>query len=123
MVGAVTVPERVKLKGFSSASLLQNESGPLKTSAVVASRRTVKVVEAPGARVAAPKPAVTVKPVGTLMTGPRVRSAVPVLRTVNVLLTGAPTLVDPKLTAPVSSEISVAPSSTWISGAGQSSRT
>src|SRR5262245_45208295 len=111
----VTVPEMVKLKGFSSASLLPQDNCPRYVPDPVASSRTVKVVEAPGARlVLLVQPEVTVKPDDTLTGAYKVRPAVPRLRTVKVRLTGVPTGVVPKLTAPALSAMLLLPSSTWI---------
>jgi len=86
---------------------------------VVASIRTVNVVEAPAASVVAPKPEVTVNPASTVMGVVNVRLLVPRFLTVNVRLTAVPTTVLPKASLPVPSGISVVPSSTWISGAAE----
>ena len=84
----MTVPVMLKLNGFSSLSLVQKLIWPLLVPAVVASNRTVKVVEPPATKLIA-KSSVTVNPVGT-PTYPKVNPAVPVFRTVKVRATAAP---------------------------------
>ncbi len=82
----------------------------------MASRRIAKLVDAPTASVVEPKLDVTLNPAGTVMGAANVRLLVPTFLTVNVLLTGVPVNVLPKLSLPVPSGMSLVPSNTWISG-------
>ena len=77
----------VKLKGFSSLSLVAKETWPLKVPRTPVLRPTVKVVKAPGASVVLPKPDARKKRSGTVMVGPSVRLVLPMFRTVNVRVT------------------------------------
>ena len=113
----VTVPLIVKLNVASSVSFVPKEICPDGLPKLPASMRTVKVVEAPAARVVAPKLLVTVKPAGTLMGPLSVRSKLPMFRTVKVFSTEVPGCVNPKDTFPLSSTISVPLSCTETSGA------
>jgi hypothetical protein len=106
------------LKGLSRASLLLKETSPLKLPTTEVLRRTEKVSVAPGARLAG-RPSAREKPAGTVI-APRVRAALPVLRTRKERTTGfAPRVTVPKLmgVARPSAMTMPLPVSTLISGA------
>ena len=104
-------PETVKVKGFRAGSLVAKATEPLKTPTAAASRRTAKVVEAPGARVVELKSDARLKPVGSEI-APSVRLDEPALVTVKVCVVGDPTSVRPKSTEPVPEVSAVDPSNT-----------
>ena len=112
-----TLPPTVKLNGFSSASFVANDNGPLNVPSALAWSCTTNVAVAPGLIAVVEKLDSTANPPGTEIGSTSVRSCVPTLRTVNVLLTGVPGPVVPKATLPLLSVISTDPSQSWISGA------
>src|SRR5438067_4482063 len=77
--GALTWPLIAKLKGFSLASLVENETCPERLPADRVSRASVKDSIAPGA-IGPTSGSATVKPAGALM-APTVSGAAPSLRT------------------------------------------
>ena len=114
---AVAVPVTVKSNGVLVVSFETKLTGPANAPTVAGSKRTTKLVVCPGATVVVPKPADRLKPAGSVIV-PSVRLAVPSLRTVTVLLTGAPTVVLPKATVLVPSTSDVPSTSTARDGTG-----
>ena len=105
------MPAIAKLKGFSSVSLVINESSPDKLPAVKASTCTPKFADCPAATVAGKLPT-KLKPEGKDKPL-RLKSEVPIFLTVKLLEIGVLRFVVPKLIAVVElSAISVVPSKT-----------
>ena len=80
-----------------------------------ASSRTLKVVDAPGASVVAPKSDARLNPDGKEIV-PSVRADDPRLRTVKLRVTAVPMSVRPRSIDPVPSDTMFDPSSTWACG-------
>src|SRR5262245_45393971 len=99
----------VKVYSGRAGSLVAKLTSPLKMPKSTASKRTLKVVDAPGASVVLPKSDTRLNPAGRLIV-PSVRLEVPLLRTVKARVTGEPGSVRPKFTEPVPLATGVEPS-------------
>src|SRR5262245_4040797 len=115
VVYTATAPDTPSLNGLLLPSFDAMLITPVKVPTAAASNCTAQLVVSPGARVMAPKLVTKLYPAGNA-TAPRVRAAVPPLRTVSVLVTGAPTGVLPKFTLLTPSTAAVPFTSTWMSG-------